>query len=153
MDQIYRRFSTDHVRNLLRGYTEGLLERPAIEETPGINKSRFFALLRAYRNDPEAFTIAYQRPTPRKLPAAWEEEIKRALLEEKALIENQDLPISSYNYSAIRDRLQKKGIRVCVPTIISRAKALGCLLEFGGLALRLVNQGQAEYCPLPPGTG
>jgi hypothetical protein len=33
MDQIHRRFSTDHVRNLLRGYTEGLLERPAVEET------------------------------------------------------------------------------------------------------------------------
>ena len=46
MDQIPRRFSTDHVRNLLRGYTEGLLERPAIEETLGITKSRFFALLR-----------------------------------------------------------------------------------------------------------
>ena len=33
MGQIHRRFSTDHVRNLLRGYTEGLLERPTIEET------------------------------------------------------------------------------------------------------------------------
>jgi hypothetical protein len=28
MDQIHRRFSTDHVKHLLRGYTEGLLERP-----------------------------------------------------------------------------------------------------------------------------
>jgi len=79
MDQIHRRFSTDHVRNLFRGYTEGLLERPPIEETLGINKSRFFALLRVYRNDPEAFTITYQRSTPRKLSAASEGEIKKAL--------------------------------------------------------------------------
>ncbi len=129
MDQIHRRFSTDHVRNLLRGYTEGLLERPAIEETLGINKSRFFALLRVYRNDPEAFTITYQRTTPRKLSAASEEEIQKALLAEKALIENQDFPITSYNYSAIRDRLLKQGIRVSVPTIITRAKALGCYQE------------------------
>jgi hypothetical protein len=38
MDQIHRRSSTDHVRNLLRGYTEGLLVRPAIEETLGIER-------------------------------------------------------------------------------------------------------------------
>jgi len=129
MDQIHRRFSTDHVRNLLRGYTEGLLERPAIEETLGINKSRFFALLRVYRSDPEAFSITYQRSTPRKLSTAAEGAIKKALLDEKALVENQDLPITSYNYSAIRDRLLKQGIRVSVPTIITRAKALGCYQE------------------------
>jgi len=63
MDQIHRRFSTEHVRNLLRGYTEGLLGRPAIEETLGINKSRFFALLRVYRDDPEAFSVSYKRST------------------------------------------------------------------------------------------
>lgn len=126
MDQIHRRFSTDHVRNLLRGYTEGLLGRPAIQETLGINKSRFFALLRVYRNDPEAFSITYQRSTPKKLAAGSEEAIKRALLDEKALVENQELPITSYNYSAIRDRLQKQGIKVSVPTIIARAKALSC---------------------------
>jgi hypothetical protein len=129
MDQIHRRFSTDHVRNLLRGYTEGLLGRPAIQETLGINKSRFFALLKVYRTDPEAFSIIYQRSTPRKLSAASEEAIKKALLAEKALVENQDLPITSYNYSAIRDRLLKQGIRVSVPTIITRAKALGCYSE------------------------
>jgi len=126
MDQIHRRFSTDHVRNLLRGYLEGLLERPAIEETLGINKSRFFALLRIYRKDPESFTLTYRRATVRKLSSASEGEIRKALLAERALIENQDLPISSYNYSAIRDRLLKKGIKVSVPTIINRAKALGC---------------------------
>ena len=32
MDQIHRCFSTDHVRNLLRGCTDSLPERPAIEE-------------------------------------------------------------------------------------------------------------------------
>jgi hypothetical protein len=95
----------------------------------GINKSRFFALLRAYRNDPEAFSITYQRATPRKLSAASEEEITKALLADKALIDNQDLPITSYNYSAMRDRLLKQGIRVSVPTIIARAKALGCCQE------------------------
>ena len=39
MDQIHRRFSTDQIRNLLRGYTEGLLERPAIEELRSGNET------------------------------------------------------------------------------------------------------------------
>ena len=89
MDQIHRRFSTDHVRNLLRATRRALWSARLSKKRWGSTSSRFFALLRAYRNDPEAFTIAYQRPTPRKLPAAWEEEIRRALLEEKALIQNQ----------------------------------------------------------------
>jgi hypothetical protein len=96
MDQIHRRFSTDHVRNLLRGYTEGLIGRPTVEETLGINKLRFFALLKVYRSDPEAFTITYKRSTPRKLSSASEEAIKSALLAKKGLIENQDLPFTSY---------------------------------------------------------
>jgi hypothetical protein len=129
MDQIHRRFSTDQVRNLLRGYTEGLLERPSIEETLGISKSRFFALLKVYRKEPEAFTVTYQRHTPRKISAAAEEKIQKALLEEKEIVENPKLPISGYNYSAIRDRLLRQGIRVSVPTIIDRAKPLGCYQE------------------------
>jgi len=42
------------------------------------------------------------------------------------MVEDRRLPISSYNYTALRDRLTKKGIRVSVNTIISRAKRLGC---------------------------
>jgi len=36
------------------------------------------------------------------------------------------LPISDYNYSALRDRLAKKDIHVSVTTIINRAKRVGC---------------------------
>jgi hypothetical protein len=59
MDHIHRHFFTHKVRNLLRGNTERLLECPAIEETLGIGKSRFCALLKIFRKDPEAFTITY----------------------------------------------------------------------------------------------
>lgn len=66
MDQIHRRFSTDQVKNLFRGYTEGLIERSTVEETLAISRSRFFALLSVYRRNPEAFSIAYHRGTPRQ---------------------------------------------------------------------------------------
>jgi hypothetical protein len=35
-------------------------------------------------------------------------------------------PVPAYNYSALRDRLKKKGIEVSVTTIIDRASRLGC---------------------------
>jgi len=44
------------------------------------------------------------------------------------LVENRDLPITSYNYTALRDRLAKKGVSVSVNTIIARAKELDCHL-------------------------
>ena len=45
---------------------------------------------------------------------------------EKELVEDRRLPISSYNYSALRDRMGKNGINVSVTTIIRRAKSMDC---------------------------
>jgi hypothetical protein len=45
---------------------------------------------------------------------------------EKGLIEDPSLPISGYNYSAVRDRLAKHHIKIALSTIIGRARSLGC---------------------------
>jgi hypothetical protein len=58
----------------------------------------------------------------------FEAEIERELLREKEIVGNKDLPISGYNYSALRDRLKKNGIKVSVNTIIDRAKHLDCYI-------------------------
>jgi hypothetical protein len=42
------------------------------------------------------------------------------------LIDNPDLPISDYNFLAMRDRLKTKGFTVSATTITKRAKELGC---------------------------
>ncbi|UCC75793.1 MAG: hypothetical protein JSW37_09760 [Anaerolineales bacterium] len=126
MDQLHKRFSDDQVRVMLQGYCQGLLARTEIQDMLGVSKSRFFVLLKQYRQDPAAFSVAYSRVTPAKLSAAVEAEIERALLEEKQIVEDPDLPISGYNYSALRDRLANKGIHVSVTTLIQRAKRLGC---------------------------
>jgi len=126
MDQIHKRFTDDQVKNLFKGYCQGLLDRNEIENILSIGKARFFALLNQYRQDPEGFSITYQRTSPLRLSLSVEKEIGNELRLERSLIEDPDLPISSYNYSAIRDRLFKRGIRISVPTIIERAKALDC---------------------------
>jgi len=126
MDQLHKRFTDDQIRVLFQGYYQGLLCRAEVQEMLSIGKTRFFALLKHYLRDPQAFSIVYQRAAPRRLSPAVEAEIEQALRREKELVEDERLPISGYNYSALRDRLVKKGIGVSLTTIIDRAKRLDC---------------------------
>ena len=126
MDQLHKRFTNEQLKVLLRGYCQGLLSRAEVQGMLSVGKTRFFALLKDYRQDPDTFSIAYQRATPNRLSAAVEAQIEQALLQEREIVEDPDLPISSYNYSAVRDRLAKKGIHVSLTTLIRRAKPLGC---------------------------
>ena len=126
MDQLHKRFADEQVKLLLQRYGQGLLARSEVQEILGISKSWFFSLLKDYRHDPEAFSVSYKRHTPGRLSPAVEAEIERALLQEKAIVEDRRLPISGYNYSALRDRLAKRAIQVSVTTIINRAKRLDC---------------------------
>jgi hypothetical protein len=126
MAQLHKQFTDEQVKMLLRGYCQGVLTRAEVQEMLKVGKTRFFAILKEYRQDPEVFSVAYERYTPGRLSADVEAEIERELLREKEIVENKDLPISGYNYSALRDRLKKKGIKVSVTTIIDRAKRLEC---------------------------
>ena len=126
MEQIHKRFTSEQVKVLLKGYCQGTLDRAAIEETLAIGKTRFFALLRQYRSHMDRFSITYQRESPTRIPAWVEEEIEKELMLERNLVDDSTLPITTYNYSAIRDRLAKREIKVALSTIIDRAKGLDC---------------------------
>ncbi|KAF0110348.1 MAG: integrase catalytic region [Chloroflexi bacterium] len=128
MGQLHKRFTNEQVKLLLDGYVQGRISRSEVEGILEINKTRFFALVKDYRRSPATFSMEYQRETPARLSGETEEAIARELLREKALVDNPKLPIGSYNYSAIRDRLQKRGVCVSVNTIIQRAKQLDCYL-------------------------
>ena len=126
MTQVHKRFTAEQVKVLFQGYCQGNLTRPAVEEMLGIGKTRFFALLKAYRQAPDAFTLAYQRTTQGRLTEATEHQIKQELLRDKALVDDQQLPIHDYNYAALVDRLKQQGIQVSTTTVIKRAKLLKC---------------------------
>jgi hypothetical protein len=126
MTQLHLRFTDEQIRLLFQRYCEGIMPRTELEEILGIGKTRFFALLKAYRQDPQTFSIAYLRNSSPKLSEQVEAEIEQELLRDKDLIQDPRLPIDEYNYSALRDRLRKKGIQVSVPTIIERAKRFNC---------------------------
>lgn len=126
MTQVHKRFSVEQVKVLLQGYNQGNLSRGDVESLLEISKTRFFALLKAYRQDPEGFSLAYQRSSKGRLSEQVETDIRQELLRDKALIDDKELPIHNYNYSALADRLKKKGIQVSTTTITKRAKALNC---------------------------
>ena len=98
------------------------MSRAEVQEALDIAETRFFLLWKKYREAPDAFSVACQRISPRKISPAAEAAIERELFREKALVEDPALPISGYNYSALRDRLKKQGITVPLNTIIDRAK-------------------------------
>ena len=61
---------------MFQGYYQGKINKADIQEMLSIGKSRFFALLKEYRKDPDASSGAYQRRTSARLPADVEAEVK-----------------------------------------------------------------------------
>lgn len=130
MSHIHKRFTSHQVKQLLERYSKNEIERDYVQEILGIKKRRFFMLLKQYRDNPEGFTIQYQRPTPPRLSAAIEQNLLKELSVDKQIIQDEDTPLRSYNYSYIRDRLKMKyHQKVSLPTIIDRAKKHGFYLK------------------------
>ena len=121
---LHKSFSDRQIRALLRRYVDQEIQLQHILGILKIGRSRFFEILKDFRKDPRGFTVAYRRKScPRKLAPEVEKNILRELRFEKRLIENSEVPLSSYNYSYIRDRLRDEyHQKVSVPTIIKRAK-------------------------------
>jgi len=130
MSQLHKRFGSDEVKALLERYRRKEVERSYIQEILAIKKRRFFTLLSQYREDPKRFSIQYQRATPARIAPEIEHNIVKELSIEKGIIENKEIPLKSYNYSFIKDRLRKKYHQnVSLTTIIRRAKTHGFSLK------------------------
>ncbi|NIM99379.1 MAG: hypothetical protein GTO24_15285 [candidate division Zixibacteria bacterium] len=69
MGQVHKRFSDEQVRVLFQSYCQRKITRNDLQELLGIEKTRFFALLKSYRQNPHAFSIVYRRQSPRRLSA------------------------------------------------------------------------------------
>ena len=131
MSQLHKRFTSEQVKELLDRYSKNEIERKYIQEILGIKRRRFFLLLKHYKENPQHFTVQYQRTrAPRAISPMIEQNILKELAIEKKIIQNKEVPLTSYNYSYLRDRL--KGIyhqKVSLPTIIDRAKKHGFYLK------------------------
>ena len=124
MAQLHRKFTDEQVKELIEKYLREEVGRKYLQDILGINKTRFFALVKAYRDSPSEFSIRYVRKgKTRAIPKAVEGNILKELAIEKKLIDDKEVPLRSYNYSYIKDHLERKyRQKVSLPTIIDRAR-------------------------------
>ena len=124
MVQLHKKFTDSQVKELIERYLRKEIERKYVQEVLGIGKTRFFSLIKTYRQNPDGFSIQYTRKTQtRKISQDIEDSIIKELHIEKKLIENKGIPLRRYNYSYVKDLLETKyHQRVSLPTIIDRAK-------------------------------
>lgn len=128
---LHKRLSEEQVKAILESYSTGEIGLTSALENLGLKRSRFFLLLKTYHNQPDTFSIVPPKRENAHIKIAHRAEtlIVQELNKEKQLIENRDMPVTSYNYSAVRDDLLKTHqVKISVPTIINRAKMAGFYL-------------------------
>lgn len=131
MPQIHTNFGDDEVRQLLHWYETREMGKAEIVSQLGIKDSRFYALLKSYRSNPKAFSIAYSRKrSNNQLPLPVLAHIRRELETDRRLIENPNMPIMFYNYASVRDTVEAStGHKVSAQTVINHAKQWGYYIE------------------------
>ena len=124
---IHKRFTDEQVKELMKRYKAGEVSRINIQTILGIGQTRFFALLKAYRNNPQSFSVCYHRTIPtRHINHKAEARIIQELSASQKLIDAKNVPIWRHNYSFIRQTLREKDNQsIALSTIIQRAKEHG----------------------------
>lgn len=124
MKQLHKKFNDCQVKDLMTRYLKKKIERKDLQKVLGIKKTRFFALIKRFKDDPENFSVSYFRSTlTHTISKDIEINIIKELNIEKDLIKAKDVPIRCYNYSYIKDILENDyDPKVSLTTIINRAK-------------------------------
>lgn len=122
--QIHKRLINEQAVTILENYLAKEISAKEAWENLGLKRSRFFVLVAKYKDDSIDFNIEYKRiGATRKISETAEKAIINELKKEKELIDDKDISIRNYNYSAVRDLLaEKHNIGVALSTIINRAK-------------------------------
>lgn len=124
--QLHKRLDEQIVITILENYLSKEIDQAEAMRYLGLQRTRFFELLQEYQNNTDEFSLEYRRATPKRISEETETLIKQELKKEKQLIENKNITIRSYNYSAVRDTLlDKHQAEVSVTSIINRAKKWG----------------------------
>lgn len=130
MSQLHKRFTNAQVKEILHRYLQHEIERTYVQKILEIGKTRLFALIKSYRQNPDSFSLQYERQG-RSIAPTIEKNIFKELAIEKKLIQDKDVPLHSYNYSYVQKRLQTHYDQsVSLPAIIRRARQNGfCLAK------------------------
>jgi len=64
MKQSHKKFTDCQIKDLMTRYLKKDVERKDIQKVLGIKKTRFFALVKRLKDDPENFSVSYSRRIP-----------------------------------------------------------------------------------------
>ena len=131
MEQLHKRFTDQQVKELMQRYSKKELKREHIQQMLQIKRRQFFKLFKEYSRNPETFSIQYNRTNAtRTIDPKIEKGIIKELKIAKEFIDNKQMPIWSYNYSFIKNGLEKLyKQKVSLSTIIRKAKKFGFYLN------------------------
>ena len=131
MSQLHKRFNTDQVRDFFVRYLNKEFKISYLLEILGIKRRRFFELLASFKKDPKEFRIKPSRSNEhRKIDPSVEGNILKELVIDKKTIKNPEVPLKSYNYSYVKERLLvKHDQHVSLSTVIDRAKKHGFYIK------------------------
>lgn len=124
-------FSDKEVKEIFERY---ILREIGVEHAIAflkIRRRQFFKLLKSYRDCPGDFSLEYKRAAPsRKISPKSEAKIIHELKKEAKIIGDKSNSVKFYNYSYLKEVLEKKHqVVVSLPTIITRAKKMGFIKE------------------------
>jgi len=127
--QLHKRINNETVKIMFEKYDKKEVSRVSVQESIGVGKTRFFALLKKYKEEKNEFSVAYTRKAVSKISEETEQFIREELMKEKELIENPDIPRYNYNYAEINRKLAAQNIKVSAMTISQRAKGWNFCIE------------------------
>lgn len=128
--QLHKRLTKDQIKLVLDWYSKGLMGRDEALAKLGVKRRRFYDLLKNYREGKLAsLNPPVRSNTHRKIAVLTEKTIRIELEKEKRLIDNPAMPVKTYNYAAVRDRVVEQTKKaVSAQTVRNRAKAWGFYL-------------------------
>lgn len=131
MTQLHTNFNNEQVKQYLAWYIDGTMSQDDVCQQLGIKQSRFYALLKLYKTSPANFSVAYGRDYANyKKDRTTTAAIRKELELDKSFIDNPNMPIMFYNYSAIRDAIaESTGSTLTAQTVINYAKKWGFYIE------------------------
>lgn len=140
--QLKNRLSEQEVIDSLEKYLSGEIR---LEQALGLlqlKRRGFYNLLKRYREEGTRFCLVKDTPKAwHTIAQAHESKILEELAKEKHLIEDTNNPIRFYNYSYVKEQLETQhGIKVSLPTIITRAKKTAIISHV------LLNAAMTERC-------
>lgn len=127
---IHKRMKIEQIKLILTWYTEKKITALEAQEKLGIKRRRLFVLLSKLKSGKLELIGKKQAKANNRISVSLEEKIRKELEKEKALIENKDIPTDWYNYTFVRDEVERITRQtLSVETVRRRARDWGFYLD------------------------